>query len=543
MIDGYSSAVKRSVWLEDIPASVTDAETGTMSSGKAMKVLSLVVLLTSLSATLATGQSYVSATDPTCGGQAPCFTDIQSAVDAAPSGGRILVAAGIYTGVSAVEVDSNTYHQVVMITESLALEGGYLTSDWTTPDPELNETAIDPEGSGRAISIVGDGSQVVTVSGLRLSGGDYSGLGNNPGESTVCPRTGSDCAGAMLAREAQVHIRDCRFQNNVSSTSSNSSDGGALLLWFVASGTSITDSSFRHNMATTTNSGGGAIQIDFGGDVTVARCIFEQNEGYDLGGAIGIFQPSGLIEITDSEFDNNLSTNNFGGAIGAKVTSDGAALSLARLIMTNNEAADFGAAIAVVKQGPNAPIVDISNVILQGNRVDIPDATSSVVDLSAGALVGLTVNIKQVTLAEHPGLSAVRASTLDPGAVTVNAVNLLIDGATNAYVGRQLSGPVTINHTNTLTNTVDALEVTEAGSPTFVGIDPITGDPRLDLRGFLTAGSAAIDAGVDSGVPDDVEGELRPVGAGFDIGADEYAIIFNDDFESGDVSAWSSSAP
>ncbi len=34
-------------------------------------------------------------------------------------------------------------------------------------------------------------------------------------------------------------------------------------------------------------------------------------------------------------------------------------------------------------------------------------------------------------------------------------------------------------------------------------------------------GSAAIDAGVNAGVTNDIDGEPRPVGAGFDIGADE----------------------
>jgi hypothetical protein len=39
-----------------------------------------------------------------------------------------------------------------------------------------------------------------------------------------------------------------------------------------------------------------------------------------------------------------------------------------------------------------------------------------------------------------------------------------------------------------------------------------------------TAGSAAIDAGVDAGIGFDLDGNSRPFGIGFDIGYDEYAI-------------------
>jgi hypothetical protein len=51
------------------------------------------------------------------------------------------------------------------------------------------------------------------------------------------------------------------------------------------------------------------------------------------------------------------------------------------------------------------------------------------------------------------------------------------------------------------------------GDPAFV--DPAAGDYHISL------GSAAIDAGVDAGVTSDMDGQPRPIGGGYDIGADE----------------------
>jgi len=50
-----------------------------------------------------------------------------------------------------------------------------------------------------------------------------------------------------------------------------------------------------------------------------------------------------------------------------------------------------------------------------------------------------------------------------------------------------------------------------------------TGDPRFDADGYrLMEGSAAIDKGVDAGVTVDIDGETRPFGTGYDLGADEF---------------------
>jgi hypothetical protein len=59
----------------------------------------------------------------------------------------------------------------------------------------------------------------------------------------------------------------------------------------------------------------------------------------------------------------------------------------------------------------------------------------------------------------------------------------------------------------------------------FTGTHNTWGDPLFDTDGYhLLDGSAAIDAGVDAGVTTDVDGEIRPMGLGYDIGADEFLV-------------------
>ena len=57
------------------------------------------------------------------------------------------------------------------------------------------------------------------------------------------------------------------------------------------------------------------------------------------------------------------------------------------------------------------------------------------------------------------------------------------------------------------------------------GINDVSGDPPfINPAGddyHLQSSSAAIDAGVDVGVPSDLNGDARPIGSGFDIGYDE----------------------
>ena len=72
------------------------------------------------------------------------------------------------------------------------------------------------------------------------------------------------------------------------------------------------------------------------------------------------------------------------------------------------------------------------------------------------------------------------------------------------------------------------ITVAQAVTATFAAQNEIYGDPRFvdPANGdyHLQAGSAAIDHGVDAGVYTDLDGNPRPKGIGFDIGAYEFVV-------------------
>ena len=88
----------------------------------------------------------------------PCQT-IQYAVDVADDGDEILVATGIYTGVNVRPRDDVTttgaVTQVVYVSKTVTIRGGYTAAFAGPPDPEVNETTLDAQGQGRVFYVVG----------------------------------------------------------------------------------------------------------------------------------------------------------------------------------------------------------------------------------------------------------------------------------------------------------------------------------------------------------------------------------------------------
>ncbi|MBC8447131.1 MAG: hypothetical protein H8D78_05225, partial [Chloroflexi bacterium] len=153
------------------------------------------------------------------------YTSLQEAVDAAHDGDVIKVATGTYTDVH----QRGGLTQVVYVSKTVTIGGGYTTTNWHTPDPQANPTTLDAQGQGRVVYITGDVAP--TLEGLRITGGDASGLGGGPWG-------GDDAAGGVYVATAAATLNNCRVFDNTAQS------GGGLYL-------QDSDATLRGNVITT----------------------------------------------------------------------------------------------------------------------------------------------------------------------------------------------------------------------------------------------------------------------------------------------------
>lgn len=103
--------------------------------------------------------------------------------------------------------------------------------------------------------------------------------------------------------------------------------------------------------------------------------------------------------------------------------------------------------------------------------------------------------------------------------ISLTLVDNLFSTHTYALYGSSGSS-ATLDHTLFWANSSGG---TGGGIGIIANSGAITGqDPLLNASWHLRTGSPAIDAGVNAGVTADIDGDARPLDAGYDIGADEY---------------------
>jgi parallel beta-helix repeat protein len=280
-------------------------------------------------------------------GSNPCRT-IQHAVDVADVGDSILIASGVYTDVQDRPVPpgyrwppaSGLIAQVVYITKTLTLRGGY-TSDFSEPpDPQTNPTTVDAQGAGRTLVIAGYISS--TIEGLRLTGGEAYGLGG----SDLWEET--DAGGSVYVISATATLENNQiFQNNAR-------DGGGVYLH--GSPTTLSHNEIYSN---TTQYTGGAVMV-YRSNATLDANIIHHNSAYYLYGTSsggGVFVHVSPATLSANVIYSNTAQSNGGGIY---VNNSHNITLINNIILSNTTAAGRGGGI---------DIRDSDNALLSGNTV------------------------------------------------------------------------------------------------------------------------------------------------------------------------------
>jgi hypothetical protein len=462
------------------------------------------------------------------------FTTVQEAVDAAAGGETIQVATGVYTDLH--QRDGIT--QVVYLTKSVTLRGGY-SGDFSAWDPQAYTTTLDAQRLGRVLVITG--TITPTIEGLRITGGDASGLGGWKGDPA-----GYDAGGGVYVYAATPAISGCVIYSNTASAIDRGFGGGLYLQgvtalsnnivqgniastanigqgggMFVRSsdGTSLSGNTLLTNTASTAGAGSGGGVYLYWSDTTLTGNMFRGNVGstaisdWGYGGGLHVY-------ISDVTLTGNTIRGNAGGttysAYGGGVYLRGAEATLAGNWIVGNAASQnpgytgYGGGVYVYR----TRVMTLVNNIVADNYAY---SRGGGVYIDGEATDPVSARFLHNTVADNRGSAS--GISLDDY-TTARITNTILSGHASAALRVDASSTATLEATLWYGN----------GSLTFGDGTVVSATNIYSAPGFvdpgvwdyhLAAGSAAIDRGVPSVVAVDIDGDARPVN-GCDLGADEY---------------------
>jgi len=298
------------------------------------------------------------------------FETIQAAIDAAESGGTVLVAPG-------------TYEENLTIDKDLTLDG---TSG------VASDVVIDPDG-GDGITFAAD---VITISDLRVTGADDGIVGDGISAASVVTLSNVEVVGNSWHGIALASVGDVVVVNVV--CDGNAADGMTI---DTADSLTVTSSSFSNN----TSDGIYVSYLGPGGDASLVDVVADGNSATNLSLYL---EESASVTITGGSFSNGLyygiQVAGYGDVFLTDVTADGNNNTNAYIATDGSvivaggsfcdSVNDYGLVIVAVGS------VEVLNVSATGNYANLSVGGGTTATVSGGSFDGGGFGVRLGTIGE-----------------------------------------------------------------------------------------------------------------------------------------------
>jgi predicted outer membrane repeat protein len=328
------------------------------------------------------------------------YGSLQTAIDNAPAGSEIWVAAGTY-------VPSSTGDRNASFTlkDQIEIYGGFggfetdrgqrnIGANGTILSGDIGAAGNNTDNSYHVVSVQNIPNYAI-LDGFTIAGGNANQRNtNDDGGGIVIRSSRATFANLVITgnsagdRGGGIYTNSIQSQfTNVVLISNSASQGGAMFFddtiandGITRSEVTLTNSTFSQNTA---RSIGGGIR-SFRTQLNIFGTVFERNTAEGDGG--GLFGSASTINVTNSTFSNNISratTTNIGVLGGGAINAS--QLTVTSSIFWGNQAVENSQIGLAVRDDPKK----ISNSIIQGGfagGVSINDADPLFVDAASGNL-------------------------------------------------------------------------------------------------------------------------------------------------------------